>query len=65
MLPNKTDALKYLDNKGQGPRRYALAVLNMAATTEPYYQDLIVGPPPIRNGATGYRNLTYPLYEED
>lgn len=60
MQPNKTDVLNYLDNNGTPPARYAHIVIDHRATTEPYYQDLLVGPLPLQNGTTFSQELTYP-----
>lgn len=52
-LPNKTDALAYLDGKtDKAPERYAHVIVDMRATDEPYMQDLIVGPLPVDNATT-------------
>ncbi|KAF2146772.1 uncharacterized protein K452DRAFT_323862 [Aplosporella prunicola CBS 121167] len=60
MLPNKTGVLEYLDKEGNAPVRYAHVVLDVRATTEPYYEDILVGPLPVKNGTTTYQPLTYP-----
>ncbi|KAF2088297.1 membrane copper amine oxidase [Saccharata proteae CBS 121410] len=61
MIPNKTDALQYFDGNATAPDRYAHVVVDHRASTEPYYQDLLVGPLPIRNGTTKMEPLTYPF----
>ncbi|KAI9729144.1 MAG: hypothetical protein M1834_007051 [Cirrosporium novae-zelandiae] len=60
MLPNKTDALGYIDGNGTAPGRYAHVVLDHRATDDPYYADLLVGPLPVNNFTTKYEALTYP-----
>ncbi|KAK8234385.1 membrane copper amine oxidase [Phyllosticta capitalensis] len=60
MIPNKTDSLAYLDGNATAPARYAHVQLDHRATEEPYFQDILVGPLPIKNGTTRYEPLTYP-----
>ncbi|KAL1637202.1 hypothetical protein SLS56_000861 [Neofusicoccum ribis] len=61
MIPNKTDSLAYIDNGAAAPQRYAHVVLDNRATENPYYEDLLVGPLPIKNGTTHYEPLDYPF----
>lgn len=65
MPPNKTDVLNYLDNGGTAPERYAHVILDNRATPSPNYQDLLVGPLPIKNGTTIAQSLTYPYSRQD
>ena len=60
MIPNKTDALGYIDGLGRAPTRYAHVVLDIRATEEPLYKDILVGPIPVRNGTTKWQPLEYP-----
>lgn len=60
LMPNKTDALAYLDGNGPEPTRYAHALIVHRASEAPYYQDLIVGPLPFVNGTTKWEPLTFP-----
>lgn len=60
MMPNKTDALAYIDNNAAVPERYARVVLQNAATEEPYFEELLVGPLPVGNGNTRIEPLAYP-----
>ena len=59
MPPNKTDVLKYLEDGGPAPARYAHVTLNNRATLEPHYQDLLIGPLPVTNSTMAV-NLSYP-----
>lgn len=59
--PNKTDALAYLDGDAAVPTKWAKVVLDMRATDEPYFQDIIVGPIPLNNATATWTPLTYPL----
>lgn len=59
--PNKTDALAYLTGESTVPTKWAKVVLDMRATDEPYYQDIMVGPIPLDNSTTTWTPLTYPL----
>lgn len=52
LQPNKSDAIKYLDQGGPAPPRYAQATLQFGATLEPYIQEYQVGPLPITNQST-------------
>ncbi|TEB24011.1 copper amine oxidase [Coprinellus micaceus] len=58
IMPNKTDALAYIDGKGTAPDRYARVAISFGATDQPYYEDYIVGPLPISN-LTKAEPLTY------
>ena len=49
LQPNKSDAIKYLDQGGPAPPRYAHATLQFGATLAPYIQEYQVGPLPITN----------------
>ncbi|EKG22116.1 Copper amine oxidase [Macrophomina phaseolina MS6] len=61
MIPNKTDALPYLDNNAPPPERYAHVILDIRASEEPYYQSLLVGPLPVGSGNTRYEPLDFPF----
>ncbi|KAG9096766.1 hypothetical protein FRC07_010880 [Ceratobasidium sp. 392] len=52
IMPNKTDALDYLDKEGKIPRRYARAVLYCGGITTPLIQEYMVGPLPISSHTT-------------
>lgn len=52
LKPKKSDALEYAENGGQKPGRYAKAIINFQATTEPYLQEYTIGPLPISNSTT-------------
>ncbi|PWY75610.1 amine oxidase catalytic domain-containing protein [Aspergillus eucalypticola CBS 122712] len=59
--PNKSDVLQYLDHDHPPPRRYAQVVLDVRATLDPYYAELLVGPLPITNkSTTTWVPLEYP-----
>ncbi|RMZ11590.1 hypothetical protein D0860_03316 [Hortaea werneckii] len=60
MVPNKTDVLAYIDGNATAPTRYAHAVLDIRATEEPTYTDILVGPIPVVNGTTTWQPLEYP-----
>jgi len=60
MQPNKTDALSYIDGSGTAPARWAHVMLDKRATTNPTYDDILVGPLPIQNGSTSWQPLDYP-----
>jgi primary-amine oxidase len=57
--PNKTDVVAYLGGSGPAPDRYAHVVLNIRATEEPYYADILVGPLPIVANVTTWSPLDY------
>jgi primary-amine oxidase len=57
--PNKTDVVAYLGGSGPAPHRYAHVVLNVRATEEPYYADILVGPLPIVANVTTWSPLDY------
>lgn len=59
MVPNKTDALAYFDGTAAAPTRYAHVRLDVRATEQPYYADILVGPLPVVNGTTSYSPLEY------
>lgn len=59
MIPNKTDVLPYVDGDSEPPVRYAHVVLDLRATQQPTYTEILVGPLPISN-ATGWQPLEYP-----
>ncbi|KAK4494552.1 hypothetical protein PRZ48_013908 [Zasmidium cellare] len=58
--PNKSDVLAYIDNGGAPPARYAHVILDIRATLDPTYTDILVGPLPIQNGTTTWQPLEYP-----
>ena len=58
LQPNKSDAVKYLDQSGPAPPRYAQATLQYGATLEPYVQEYQVGPLPI-SGNSSVTPLSY------
>lgn len=60
MWPNKTDALAYIDGNATGLIKYAHVVLNIRATEDPYYADILVGPLPADNKTTAWEPLAYP-----
>ncbi|OIW28159.1 membrane copper amine oxidase [Coniochaeta ligniaria NRRL 30616] len=60
MIPNKTDALGYIDGCKAPPKKYAHVVLDERASVDPTYADIIVGPLPIDNTTTTWEPLTYP-----
>nr|XP_031863935.1 uncharacterized protein CI109_000579 [Kwoniella shandongensis]KAA5531007.1 hypothetical protein CI109_000579 [Kwoniella shandongensis] len=64
LVPNKTDALAYLDGNGTKPERWVLASLLFGATEEPYAQDWVVGPLPISEKTT-YYPYTFGTHTED
>lgn len=64
LQPNKTNALPFIDQARDEPKRYARATIVFAATEEPYYQEYIVGPLPATN-ATAVKPLTYPFNNQD
>ena len=61
LLPNKSDALAYLDSGSKAPTRYARALLLFGATLEPYLQEYQVGPLPVSKGSTHVSLLDYPF----
>ncbi|KAB5594148.1 Primary-amine oxidase [Ceratobasidium theobromae] len=58
IMPNKTDALIYLDGHGKEPPRYARAVLYCGGLKIPRVQEYMVGPLPI-SAKTTYSPLSY------
>ena len=59
LMPNKTDALAYMDGNGREPARYAQVSLNIRATDSPTFTEIMVGPLPISQKAT-WEYLSYP-----
>ncbi|KAI5295697.1 hypothetical protein KEM55_006099, partial [Ascosphaera atra] len=59
--PNKTSVLEYFEDKARVPTKYAHVVLDVRATEEPYYADLLVGPLPVKNGSTTWEPLEFPF----
>lgn len=62
--PNKTDALSYIDGNSTTPAKWAKAILDVRATDEPYFQELMIGPVPVNNATTS-TPLTYSLTKKD
>ncbi|BCS14298.1 hypothetical protein ALUC_60854A [Aspergillus luchuensis] len=61
MRPNKSDVLQYLDHDQPPPTRYAHVVLDVRATLDPYYAEILVGPLPVTDqSATTWVPLEYP-----
>ncbi|TFK22683.1 copper amine oxidase [Coprinopsis marcescibilis] len=58
IMPNKTEAVSFVDGNGAAPDRYARVAVSFGATEEPYYEDFIVGPLPISE-KTAVEPLTY------
>ncbi|EAU83093.2 copper amine oxidase [Coprinopsis cinerea okayama7 len=58
VMPNKTEAVAYIDGDGPLPERYARVAISFGATETPYYEDWIVGPLPISD-KTKVEPLTY------
>ncbi|KAF4440787.1 hypothetical protein F53441_12195 [Fusarium austroafricanum] len=58
-VPNKTDALAYLEKHGPAPARYARATIQFNSQLQPYIQEYMVGPLPVRKGSTRYEELNY------
>lgn len=58
-IPNKTDVVSYIDGNGAPPERWAHVLLDIRATKEPTYSDILVGPLPIDNVTTTWRPLEY------
>ncbi|KAI5797340.1 copper amine oxidase [Peziza echinospora] len=53
IMPNKTDAVKYLDTDSKEvPSRYARVVVSVGATEEPYLTEYMVGPLPVTEKTT-------------
>jgi primary-amine oxidase len=50
--PNKTDALSYFSG-GEMPERWAVASISFGATEEPYVQDWVIGPLPLKSDGQG------------
>ena len=65
MIPNKTDALDYIDGCKSPPKKYAHVVLDERASVDPTYADIIVGPLPIDNTTTTWEPLTYPYTKDN
>jgi primary-amine oxidase len=64
LRPNKTDALAYIDGNDAAPVKYAHVVLDNRATTEAFFQDIVVGPLPVDNVTTTWAPLTYPYTKQ-
>ncbi|PPR00804.1 hypothetical protein CVT24_000736, partial [Panaeolus cyanescens] len=58
VMPNKTEAVSYMEGSGPAPDRYARVAISFGATETPYYEDYIVGPLPISE-KTKVEPLTY------
>ncbi|KAL5604892.1 hypothetical protein BROUX41_001777 [Berkeleyomyces rouxiae] len=65
LAPNKSDALSYIDGNSTAPVKYAHAVLDYRASENPYYQDIVIGPIPVRNGTTTWAPLTFPYTKQN
>ncbi|KAG9123312.1 hypothetical protein FRC07_015107 [Ceratobasidium sp. 392] len=52
IMPNKTDALNYLDGEGKAPARYARVILYSGGLDIPLIQEYMVGPLPISSNTT-------------
>ncbi|KUI65756.1 Amiloride-sensitive amine oxidase [copper-containing] [Cytospora mali] len=63
--PNKTDALAYIDGNSTAPQKWAKVILDMRATDEPYYQEIMVGPLPLQNSTVTWTPLSYPLTKDN
>lgn len=63
--PNKTDALAYIDGNSTAPEKWAKVILDIRATEEPYFQEIMVGPLPLRNGSVTWTPLTFPLTKDN
>ncbi|KAM0240142.1 hypothetical protein ACHAP5_008062 [Fusarium lateritium] len=59
LQPNKTDALTYLEGNGPAPTRYARATLQFNSQVQPYIQEYMVGPLPVKEGSTKHEELNY------
>ncbi|KAF5658677.1 peroxisomal amine oxidase [Fusarium heterosporum] len=59
LQPNKTDALSYLDGHAAAPARYARATLQFNSQLQPYIQEYMVGPLPLRNRTAQHSELNY------
>lgn len=59
LVPNKTDALQYLDNESDIPDRYARVTVNQGAQEQAGIYMYMVGPLPV-NGKTTIQPLTFP-----
>jgi primary-amine oxidase len=57
--PNKTDALAYLEGHGLAPVRYARATLQFNSQLQPYIQEYMVGPLPVKQESTRHEELNY------
>ena len=60
MIPNKTEVLLYIDGQGSPPVRWAHVSLDLRASLEPTYTDILVGPLPVDNLTTTWQPLEYP-----
>ncbi|KAF8600307.1 amine oxidase catalytic domain-containing protein [Ceratobasidium sp. AG-I] len=52
ILPNKTDALRYVDKNGETPAKYARVILYSGGLSTPLIQEYMVGPLPISSNTT-------------
>ncbi|KAF4996189.1 hypothetical protein FGRMN_4637 [Fusarium graminum] len=59
LQPNKTDALSYLDGQAAAPDRYARATLQFNSYLQPYIQEYMIGPLPLRNRTAQHNELNY------
>ena len=55
LLPNKTEAMAYLDNSGPQPDRYA----RVSISYDCHYQEYMIGPLPVENSTTRLTPLNY------
>ena len=59
--PSKTDALPYLNSRGKKPDRYARARIQFGTAKEPYIQEYLIGPLPVKKGTITLKPLNYPF----
>ncbi|KAI5810568.1 copper amine oxidase [Pyronema omphalodes] len=52
VMPNKTDALNYMDKSGKMPERYARVTIDVGNADIPYLDEYMVGPLPISDKTT-------------
>jgi primary-amine oxidase len=64
-MPNKSDVLAYIDGSAAPPVQYAHVVLDVRATVNPYFADIMVGPLPVDNKTTTWKPLTYPYTKKN
>jgi primary-amine oxidase len=55
-----TDVLVYVDGDAKPPTRYAHVVLDLRASDQQTYRDILVGPLPVNNLTTTWQSLEYP-----